>query len=78
MFDRCPRAVKILRKLKKKESKIGQIDRADMQTYNFKFKYDAIFLTWVIGYLDDDELENFLKKAASYLKSNYNRQTRVF
>ena len=49
-----------------------------MQGYNFRFKYDAIYLTWVIGYLDDDELKKFLIKAASNLKSNSNRQTRVF
>ena len=77
MFDRCPKAVKILRELKKVKRKIGYIDRSDMQNYNFKVKYDAIFMTWIVGYLDDDELIEFLKKAARNLKSNCLRRSRL-
>ena len=47
-----------------------------MQTYKFKSNYDAIFLTWVVGYLDDAQLEEFLKKAAGYLNFNSNRESR--
>ena len=43
---------------------------------NFKHKYDAIFLTWVVGYLDDNNLEEFLKKAAGYLNTDSSLRSR--
>ena len=76
MFDLCEEAVKTLKKLKKSSRKIEHIDQANMMTYNFKCKYDAIFLTWVIGYLDDEHLREFLVKAASHLRTKSQRKSR--
>ena len=42
--------------------------RASFSTYPWNDKkYDLIFLSHAIGYMDDDELESFLRKAASNL-----------
>ena len=39
-----------------------------MESYNWKFSYNAIFIHWCIGYLDRPQAINFLKKARSKLK----------
>ena len=60
MFDACPKAIKKVKKYKRQNAKIGWVQMAKMEEYNWRAMYDGIFLTWVIGYLDDDTLVSFL------------------
>ena len=60
-------------KTKKKITTLGLFTRAtftqeSFSTYPWKDKkYDLVFLSHAIGYMEDGELEAFLRKAASHL-----------
>ena len=47
--------------------RVGAVNIAKLQTFRFKRAYDAIFLSWCVGYLDRRELIKFLQKAKQHL-----------
>ena len=47
-----------------------------MQSFIWKMKYTAIYMVWCVGYLDDQELVNFLRTAKSRLIQDEERYTR--
>ena len=47
-----------------------------MQSYAWQRKYDCIILRWCIGYLNETELESFLRKALLHLRSTEHRVLR--
>ena len=51
MFDKNDAVIKKVKDLKKKHSQIKNVETATMQDYEFKEKYNGIFLRWSIGYL---------------------------
>ena len=52
------------------------VDQATMQSYPWERQYTGVVLRWCTGYLDDQELVAFLKKASSSLKPSRARTTR--
>ena len=76
MFDQCPKAVKIVKGLKTKYSVIKSVDQATMQGYEWKKEYNAIILRWCAGYLNDEELAAFLRKARNHLDNPQRRVSR--
>lgn len=60
-------------------SEVGRgyyISTTTMQTYEYMYHYDGIFMVWCAGYLDEKELITFLKKAKSRLVSDGTKVTR--
>lgn len=47
-----------------------------MQSYVWEEEYTGIFLRWCVGYLTDDELVAFLRKAAAHLYNELGVKTR--
>jgi hypothetical protein len=75
-FDQCPTALRKLEALRRSVPAMDLVDQATMQSYVWQRHYTGIFLRWCTGYLDDEELVPFLKKAATFLDSNRARSTR--
>ena len=75
MFDQCKEGIEKCKALKRDNpEKIDRVDIYQMQTFKWKERYDRVFLTWCTGYLTNDELINFLKKAKSYLNTGNKRK----
>ena len=51
MIDKNGLVIEQVKDLKKKHLQIKIVERADMEDYEFKEKYNGIFLVWSIGYL---------------------------
>ena len=75
-FDQCPKAVKILEKLRMTVPELDLVDQSRMQSYVWQQKYAGIFVRWCIGYLGDDELVKFLRAAQNSLERNQERVSR--
>ena len=43
--------------------RIGKISEATMEHFEWEQEYTAVYMVWVAGYLCDEALEDFLKKA---------------
>ena len=67
MFDRCPKAIKIVKELKKDNKRIQDVEIAEFNDFEFKHKYNGIFMRWVSGYMLHDKLVEFLRKAKKAL-----------
>ena len=67
LFDQCPQAVKKAKLAMKGHKGKGYIAQAGMQYFNWRYKYSGIFLVWCVGYLSDQELIVFLRRAKSQL-----------
>ena len=63
MFDNDPVEIKKAKKLKSKYKNIKRIDCASMQNYEWREKYNCVFMRWSIAYLQDYEVPEFLRKA---------------
>ena len=63
LFDQCPVGLRKARLCLHGNTRKGLIARAPMQSFIWKMKYTAIYMVWCVGYLDNQELENFLRKA---------------
>ena len=46
---------------------MGSITKATMQDFVWDREYNAVFMVWVSGYLDDQSLVDFLKRAKAQL-----------
>ena len=66
-FDINYDAVKILEGLQQKLPVIKKVDQAFMQSFVWTKKYSCVIMRWCVGYLTDEELINFLKKAYLHL-----------
>ena len=44
-----------------------------MEELDFEFKYDCVWIQWVIGHLTDEDLVNFLKKCKVNLNPGVRR-----
>ena len=69
LFDQCPEAVDIARGLKETISNIDRVEQVKMQNFFFTRKYSVIVMRWVTGYLMNDQLIMFLRRAKKALKS---------
>ena len=47
--------------------KLGRVDQATMQAYEWKELYNLVMMCWCSGYADDVELMHFLIKAREHL-----------
>ena len=56
--------------------RLEHVDHAKMQEYQWKEMYSLILLFWCSGYVDDEELESFLKSAKQHLVQEAKRATR--
>ena len=54
MFDIDAPVIERVKLHKMKYDAIKDVERASMQEYEFKHKYNGIFLRWTIGYLNKD------------------------
>jgi len=54
----------------KDNEKVGEFYLKGMQEMNFDYKYDCIWIQWVIGHLTDDDLIIFMKKCKEALTPN--------
>ena len=60
-------AVKELEKLQRALYAIKKVDQARMEDYLWEEQYTCMLLRWGVGYLDDQLLERFLRRAACHL-----------
>ena len=67
LFDRDSDAVKLAKNDLQKTNWIGEAISSNMEDYQWKHRYNAIFMIWCIGYLDEPKLITFLMKAKSAL-----------
>jgi SAM-dependent methyltransferase len=63
MFDPMPAAVAIAAKLKTENARVGFIYHTTMQRFNWRRSYDCVFMSWCSGYVDDEQLEEFLRRS---------------
>lgn len=56
LFDQCPEAVKRAKSAMKDHPRYGHVNQATMQTFQWSFRYSAIFMIWCAGYLPRLEL----------------------
>ena len=75
MFDPCPKGVAIAQELAEVNPVIDRVDQETFQSYVFNHKYDAIFMTWSAGYVDDNELVRWLKRAKLNLNNKRNARS---
>ena len=75
-FDQCPKAVKLLEKLRAKYVEVDLVDQARMQSHAWQREYTCILLRWCVGYLNDLDLVAFLKESAKHLKPRKRRSLR--
>ena len=73
-FDLAPERIDFFKRMHEelwKEKQLGQISIARMEAFEFKRSYDAIVITWVIGFTDPaEEAVNFLRKCAGQLRDD--------
>ena len=62
LFDQCPKAVKIARQCMRKTGKLGYVEQATMQAFQWKYRYSGIFMVWCTGYLARPELVAFFER----------------
>ena len=67
LMDQCPESIKLAEKLQVESGKIGDVKKSSMQDFMTINKYNCIVLRYCIGYLDDDELVQFLQKLGTML-----------
>ena len=67
MFDLDQKVVEKVDKERPLLPKLGRVDQATIQAYEFKKKYNLILMCWCSGYPEDDELIAFLSKAKKHL-----------
>ena len=67
LFDQCPVAVKKAKKAMEGHKSKGYVAKAAMQYFNWRFKYSTIYMVWCVGYLSDEELIVFMRRAKSQL-----------
>ena len=67
LFDQCPEAIKDANKKLDCYPKLGNVSISRMQDFTFDSKYNCILCRYCPGYLSDDELVEFLQKAAKNL-----------
>ena len=77
LFDESQGAVTDAMKNLEGVERVGQVAKSRMQDYTFDEKYNCILLRYCVGYLTDDELVVFLKKAAENLVGQADEQKRV-
>ena len=68
-FDQCGVAVAKLEELRQRVAAVDLVDQASMQSYEWQRVYTSVYLRWCVGYLEDQELVDFLRKAKSFLSS---------
>ena len=69
MFDQCPKAINIVNNLKKEVKQIKNVQLKKMQNYVFTQLYTCIILRWATGWVEDDEIKEFLRKCSLHLKN---------
>ena len=48
---------------------LDRVEQTDFKEWKWKLKYDAIMHTWSTGYLNDQDLVQWLKAAKGYLNN---------
>ncbi len=64
LFDRCKQALDNAKEKIGKNPKLGEPIVHTMQNFPWDSKWNCIVCRYCVGYLDDEELVQFLKKAA--------------
>ena len=77
LFDQCEQAIDDANENIGKNPKLGKLRVHTMQNFPWDSKWNFIVCRYCVGYLDDKELVQFLKKAAKCLKGNDERAKRA-
>ena len=75
-FDRSENSVKEVKELKSACPNLREVCQCTMEDYSWDKDYDSIWLSWCIGYLEEDQLVKFLKKAKEHLVKPIGQVTR--
>ena len=78
LFDQCPKAIGRATQAMSGNSHLGYVCKATMQSFQWCFQYNAIYMVWCAGYLVRPELVVFLRKAKLHLDQEWpymNRRT---
>ena len=73
MFDLDPKRVKVAKQLVTTHPSVKRVEQRSFSTWKWQCTYDAVFLCWSAGYLDDAALEEWLKMAAAHLNNPKSR-----
>ena len=60
----------------RKTGKLGYVEQATMQAFQWKYRYSGIFMVWCTGYLARPELVAFMRSAKANLMEGSGRFTR--
>ena len=52
-----------------------RVERETFESWKWQDSYDAIFMTWSAGYIDDNELVKWLKEAKDHLNIKKKRNS---
>ena len=70
MFDNNSKAIAAGAEMKQWNPVIQRIEVERFETWQWRDSYDAIFLTWSAGYINDESLSRWLKTASKYLNNS--------
>ncbi len=76
LFDQCEQAKDDAKENIGKNPKLGQLRVHTMQNFPWDSEWNCIVCRYCVGYLDDEELVQFLQRAAQCLEGNDERAKR--